>query len=890
MNVIHQIRLDMQQNSLRQTLHVKQGDSMSRTVSLALYNNGTAWEIPSDATILQLAYYKPDRTGGLYDTMPDNSTACIAAGNVVTARLHPQMFAVAGLVACELRLLTQSGAQISTFSWYMMVDAAVTNGITSEDYFNFATLDGLRGQIGDLTGLLTAEKSNLVAALNEVLKQSVRSVNGQTPAPSGAVTIAPEHIGVQIQTNQYQGTLAEALEELAEKTAMGTKSVNGVTPNSAGNVILDASNIPEQITFNNKQLSNVHEALEEVTQVVTDSAGGRVIDQSDDYAAWVGAGGDAYNPRNYIKTLPDGDYRIVASDCEYIYHKFTANSNVWIMETQYPDDVCTYLSFWCNDSCAMYFSNDDGIYLHNFETAIATQDYVDEKTKTDATLTKSDAPADAGAVGNAMNGLLDELDSEALTFTDGVYVTVNGNAVSSAAFKTTNPKPVIGGGKVRVRTMIYGNACICFYDSRDNLAGYHQSDYTYETVEAAEVTLDVPDNAAYIRVSAMAYYADSVRIRNLDLVSEIIRIRRKVDDDWKDVQNAVRLGVGANLYPVGYEFETLDADTGNRIVWVVRGHDHHTPADSHLSHSMTLEMKYVYSDTSGAYKNLQYDAAEALYYAQDGLAAGTYHFTVENQQWYTEDNGKSFQFTLTKAVPVGGQVCVSITHNETLEGKSVKTYANPSSTTVVETVTLTEGSEGTDLGTTNGAGNINHLHRIALGSNNYAQSAARQWLNSAAAAGGVWTPTNKFDRAPSWATTYNGFMHSLPADFLAVIEPAVIPCITNEVCECASLDGTEFTVNQVYELQDKFFLLSRPEIYGSWDSATYKDGELLDYYDGLTNAERKKYDNGGSARLAWLRSLNPSTAIGARIVNSDGSALSTSAHYGSGVAPACIIA
>lgn len=359
---------------------------------------------------------------------------------------------------------------------------------------------------------------------------------------------------------------------------------------------------------------------------------------------------------------------------------------------------------------------------------------------------------------------------------------------------------------------------------------------------------------------------------------------------WADIRNAVRMGLGATLFPAGYEFTTVDSDTGVSVVWAVRGHDHHTPANSRLAHSMTLEMKYVYSNANGSQKAVQYDAQEALYYAADGLSAGTYHFTVANQAWFAADNGKSFQFTLAESVPAGGQVVVSATYNQTFAGKSVKTYASPSSTAVIETTTLAEGNGGTSLGTTNGEGNINHLHRIVLGSNNYAQSAARQWLNSAAAAGSVWAPTNKFDRAPSWATTYNGFIHSLPADFLAVVEPAVIPCRTNSIFECASLDGTEFTVNQVYELKDKFFLLSRPEIYGSWDSATYKDGELLDYYEGLTNAERRKYDNVGAVRYAWLRSPTPSYASLARIVSTDGSLSSYSAYGSHGVAPACIIA
>ena len=359
---------------------------------------------------------------------------------------------------------------------------------------------------------------------------------------------------------------------------------------------------------------------------------------------------------------------------------------------------------------------------------------------------------------------------------------------------------------------------------------------------------------------------------------------------WADIRNAVRMGLGATLFPAGYEFTTVDSDTGVSVVWAVRGHDHHTPANSRLAHSMTLEMKYVYSNANGSQKAVQYDAQEALYYAADGLSAGTYHFTVANQAWFAADNGKSFQFTLAESVPAGGQVVVSATYNQTFAGKSVKTYASPSSTAVIETTTLAEGNGGTSLGTTNGEGNINHLHRIVLGSNNYAQSAARQWLNSAAAAGSVWAPTNKFDRAPSWATTYNGFIHSLPADFLAVVEPAVIPCRTNSIFECASLDGTEFTVNQVYELKDKFFLLSRPEIYGSWDSATYKDGELLDYYEGLTNAERRKYDNVGSVRYAWLRSPYPSNAYDARLVHTDGSLNSNRAYSSYGVAPACIIA
>ena len=363
---------------------------------------------------------------------------------------------------------------------------------------------------------------------------------------------------------------------------------------------------------------------------------------------------------------------------------------------------------------------------------------------------------------------------------------------------------------------------------------------------------------------------------------------------WEDIKNAVRLGLGATLFPVGYEFTTEDATTGAVITWVVRGHDHHTAANGKLEHTMTLETKYVYGNSAGSYLSLVFDAYEALYYAAEEIPAGTYKFTWDYATG-SMVNG-TYQFTLTKPVPAGGQIVLGTNSSSTaITACKIATYATVAATAAIESgITVTAGSGGTSLGTIHSTSsdgeNLNCAQRIMWGSNNYAQSAARQWLNSGAAAGGVWTPTNKFDRAPSWATSKAGFMSGLPADFLAVVQPAAIPCRTNSVFEVNSLDGTEYTVNKVYELRDKFFLLSRPEIYGDWDSATYKDGERLEYYEGLTNTERKKYDAAGSARYCWLRSPYPGSAYIERTVNTDGSVYNRYAVYAYGVAPACIIA
>lgn len=363
---------------------------------------------------------------------------------------------------------------------------------------------------------------------------------------------------------------------------------------------------------------------------------------------------------------------------------------------------------------------------------------------------------------------------------------------------------------------------------------------------------------------------------------------------WEDVKNAVRLGLGAKLFPVGYEFTTEDATTGAVITWVVRDHDKHAAANGKLTHSMTLEAKYVYSNSAGTYLTLVFDAYEALYYAAEEIPAGTYNFTW-NYATGSMVNG-TYQFTLTKAVPAGGQIVLGTNSSSTaITGCKIATYATVAATAAVESgIVVREGSEGTSLGTIAATSatseNLNCAQRIMWGSNNYAQSAARQWLNSDEAAGSVWTPTNKFDRAPSWATSKAGFMKGLPADFLAAVQPAAIPCRTNSVFEVNSLDGTEYTVNTVYTLNDMFFMLSRPEIYGSWDNSSYKDGEMLEYYEGLTDIERIKYDAAGSARYCWLRSPFPGYANIERSVSTCGALSGSSAILGHGVAPACIIA
>ena len=200
-------------------------------------------------------------------------------------------------------------------------------------------------------------------------------------------------------------------------------------------------------------------------------------------------------------------------------------------------------------------------------------------------------------------------------------------------------------------------------------------------------------------------------------------------------------GVGDYVAPEYKQVHT-DTVTIDGIVWDILGYDHDTvyKSDNTIAqHSVTIQAQDVLSD-------MQFDAKEALFAFDSGLSAGTYHFTVGAQPWYSSDVGKTIQFTLSSALPAGGQLVINNAYNATMIGSTISSYASSTSTTATETATMSEGSDGTDLGTvTNGLsqdGVINSVQRAIFGSNKWSESCIRQYLNSSTSAGSVWEPKN----------------------------------------------------------------------------------------------------------------------------------------------------
>jgi hypothetical protein len=350
---------------------------------------------------------------------------------------------------------------------------------------------------------------------------------------------------------------------------------------------------------------------------------------------------------------------------------------------------------------------------------------------------------------------------------------------------------------------------------------------------------------------------------------------------WAEVQAIVRSGLASKVFSIG---DQLTCNKGDEVLtWDIIGIDCDTPSDENYTHSMTLQLHDCYA-------SLQFDRNEAFYYCETELPAGTYNVTCGVNLGTNCVAGKTYQFTLTKSVPAGGQlVGFERMPDTTTDSWTVHTYASNSLTAEIESATVTEGSGGTSLGTFQIAvqGNLNSLHRLAYGSNNYLESAIRQVINSDKAAGSVWTPETKFDRPPTWATSEAGFLSGVDADFLSVLGKVKKVTARNTVTDGGGSDTSD----------ELIFLLSRSEIYAGLEN-NINEGSAYPYYANYSDysaanmgndTNRIKYRN-GVAQYWCLRSptaINDASHM--RYVSTSGALSSGNAYNSYGVAPACCI-
>ena len=357
-----------------------------------------------------------------------------------------------------------------------------------------------------------------------------------------------------------------------------------------------------------------------------------------------------------------------------------------------------------------------------------------------------------------------------------------------------------------------------------------------------------------------------------------------------------------------------DGETKHTIPWDVMSHldgrdaDHPlvTLADGSKVPGMVLQAHRAVP------LQIAFDAKQAFYSQDAALPAGTYHFAVNvstawgsSGEWATTGT-RSYQFTTTKEVPAKGQLVFSgDPYGAKLATMGVQTFASFGET-AIETATITSGTAGTDLGTLSytAEGNWNAIPRATYGSNDWAESALRQWLNSDAVAGKWQSQATRWQRPHHLAATKAGFLAGLDADFLAGIGRVLVRSESHP---------NSLQKGAIEDTYDRFFPPALRQHYiANYLSGTAQgyaaEGETWDYWLGLAKASGRTApwagwttypelitydaDNQSTARNVWLRSayrwVNNSSSVGC--VYSGGSVGNANVNNtGVCAAPACIM-
>lgn len=289
------------------------------------------------------------------------------------------------------------------------------------------------------------------------------------------------------------------------------------------------------------------------------------------------------------------------------------------------------------------------------------------------------------------------------------------------------------------------------------------------------------------------------------------------------------------------------------------------------------------------------------------MPAGAYTFIVDvGVVWGTgvaaAVGKKSYTFTTTQPLTAGAQMVWNASYSAALTGATV--YKAKASTETVETITISEGSTGTALGTigdqesTNSVAYciLNNIERSCGGSNRWSTSQARVALN---ATDTITQGGTAFSR-PWGLVGKRGLLGCLPTDFVAVLGEV------KRSQELHSWDGgsIETTYDRVFPISAREHAFSN---YLSETDAGYKaNGGPLDYWSQLCKFNGHSAWSGWqmypelitfdakattTARNVWLSSArrDRSTACSVGCVYSSGGVSSAYANYGYYAAPAVVI-
>lgn len=348
-------------------------------------------------------------------------------------------------------------------------------------------------------------------------------------------------------------------------------------------------------------------------------------------------------------------------------------------------------------------------------------------------------------------------------------------------------------------------------------------------------------------------------------------IARK-DMDWPTVQAIVANGAGSKAFAIGTQLIEKWTDTADSkeydIPWQVNHFEDMTLEDGEIVHGMWLQSHYTLPF------GIQFSHHRAFLACPNGLSAGTYNFDFAKAWGSNVQPGINYQFTLTKPVEKGGRLAGCYGAPDTAP-TSWKVYSyGKDGIALNETVDVTVGSGGKNLGTIQDAsrsGNLNSVQEMAYGWNRWKTSALRQYLNSNKPKGQWWKPQDQWDICPDQLASKDGFLCGIPEEMLNCLKKVKVVTYTKSVKDDVTEDIT-YDYVMIPSLSQMFI---KPQTSGEGDVHTYwkrRSGRTTpcEWNTEYPNMIEYSVENKTSPQNVRLRSSNIGNAFSSFYIGASG--------------------
>lgn len=362
--------------------------------------------------------------------------------------------------------------------------------------------------------------------------------------------------------------------------------------------------------------------------------------------------------------------------------------------------------------------------------------------------------------------------------------------------------------------------------------------------------------------------------------------------DWQKVRTLIANGVGESVFAIGTQLIEKWTDTADSkeydMPWQVNHFEDITLEDGEVVPGMWLQTHYTLPF------GIQFSHQRAFLACPDGLSAGTYNFDFA-KAWGTNVNpGINYQFTLTKPVERGGRLagCYEAPDQAPSNWK-VYSYGKDG-ITLNETVNVTVGSDGTNLGTIqhdSRSGNLNSVQEMAYGWNRWKTSALRQYLNSSKPKGQWWTSQDQWDICPDQLAGKDGFLRGMPEEMLNCLKKVKVVTYANTVND----EGSEDITYDYVTLPSLSQMFIKPQTSGEGDVHTYwkrRSGRTTpcEWYTNYPNMVEYSIANKTSPQYVRLRSASRGGACYTWYVSTSGYVYNYGASNARAFAPLVCIA